>query len=420
MYNLLQYIKMKKTLVAILSLLLFNLGIYAKPVGDIKLIVAAGEYDRTDCVVSTDVLNFTSDQFVLFEEVDGKREKVACQLKRDGEKATLYWILNGNTPAGSSREFILRSAKKNKKADVMLVDVNNERIVLKANNRPILQYNSATVYPPKGVDPAYKRSGFVHPVYAPSGNVLTNIQPKDHYHHYGLWNPWTRVKYDEKMYDMWNLRDKKGTVKFNKVLDKQQGDVFASITVRQDHYIMSPSQEKQIMDEACTITAYNMGNTFLWDFESVMHPNTSLPVTLKAYRYAGFGFRATADWTKENCEMFTSEGKTRQQIDGTNARWIYLTGTCTEGRSGVLFLGDPKNHNAPQPLRIWDENANGGRGDAFVNFAPTKNEDWVLQPDQNYTLRYRMITYDGEMTKERADRLWDEFAYPPVVRVLVD
>jgi hypothetical protein len=411
---------MKTSLAIFLCLLFLTLSVYAQSINDVKLIVEAGRYDRKNCVVSTSVLNFSSEQVTLFEEVGRKKVKVDCQLQREGDKTTLYWILKGDTPAGSIRSFILKSAKKKKNENLMVVDESNGILVLKANEQPILQYNSQIIYPPKGVDSAFKRSGFVHPVYSPSGNVLTNIQPKDHYHHYGMWNPWTRVEYAGKMYDLWNLGDKRGTVKFNKVLDKQQGDVFASFKVRQDHYIMSPSGEKQIMDESCSITAYNIGDDFLWDFKSTLHPNTSLPVILKAYRYAGFSFRATADWKKENCEMFTSEGNKRQEIDGKNARWIYLTGQCPSGRSGILFLGHPENHNAPEPLRIWDENANYGRGDAFVNFAPTKNEDWALEPDQNYSLRYRMITYDGEMTQERANRLWDEFAYPPTVQILID
>ena len=411
---------MKTSLAALFFFLLFSPVIYAQSVKDLKLIVEAGKYDRKNCVVSTNVLNFSSNEVALYEEVGRKKVKVVCQLQRNGDRTTLFWILNGDTPAGSTRSFILKSARNKKNENLMEVDERDGLLVLKANKKPILQYNSKTVYPPKGIDSAYKRSGFVHPVYSPSGNILTNIQPKDHYHHYGMWSAWTRVEYAGKMYDLWNLRDKKGTVKFNKVLDKQQGDVFASFTVKQDHYIMNSFGEKQIMDESCSITAYNMGDFFLWDFKSTLHPNTPSSVILKAYRYAGFGFRATADWKKDNCEMFTSEGNKRQQIDGKNARWIYLTGQCSSGRSGILFLGHPENHNAPEPLRIWDENANYGRGDAFVNFAPTKNEDWTLEPDQNYSLRYRMITYDGEMTKERADRLWDEFAYPPTIQILID
>ena len=66
-------------------------------------------------------------------------------------------------------------------------------LTISSGNQPLLTYQFKTIYPPKGIDTNYKRSGFIHPLYAPHGQVLTTIQPKDHYHHYGIWNPWTHT-----------------------------------------------------------------------------------------------------------------------------------------------------------------------------------------------------------------------------------
>lgn len=44
-------------------------------------------------------------------------------------------------------------------------------------------------------------------------------------------------------------------------------------------------------------------------------------------------------------------------------------------------------------------------------------QEWKLMPGKHYTLRYRVFSYDGEMTRERADRLWNDFAYPPKVTI---
>jgi len=57
----------------------------------------------------------------------------------------------------------------------------------------LLQYNFGITMPPAGINEAYKRSGYIHPLYTPHGQVLTRIQPPDHYHHYGIWNPWTHI-----------------------------------------------------------------------------------------------------------------------------------------------------------------------------------------------------------------------------------
>ena len=387
----------------------------------IKIIVNSGNYDRKDCIVSVDAakLGFTGkSDFVLFEKEGYKQIPVKSQLIREKNGTTsLYWILNGNAPAGTSRQFSVLKTKPSINPDEMTVEDTHRALILKNRGKNILQYNYAVTYPPAGVDSAYKRSGYIHPAYSPTGNVLTTIQPKDHRHHYGIWNPWTHIVYDGTLYDLWNLGDKKGTVKAKNVEAIYEGRVCAGYDASLDHYIFTPQGEQLILHELWKVKAWDVSGGFLWDFESDLMPATSLPVLLQQYRYAGFGWRATEEWTRNNSEMFTSEGKNRQEIDGTTARWIYVTGQCTNGRSGFLILGCPENYNSPEPLRIWDENANGGRGDVFVNFAPTKNKDWELQPNKKYKLRYRIFMYDGEMTKELADRLWNDYAYPPQVIV---
>ena len=43
--------------------------------------------------------------------------------------------------------------------------------------------------------------------------------------------------------------------------------------------------------------------------------------------------------------------------------------------------------------------------------------DWQLEPGQTYVLRYRLFAYDGEMTSERAEQLWQDFASPPTINI---
>lgn len=402
-------------------LLCFCFSLTSLLASTIKIEVNAGDFARKDCIVAADVakMNLTKNNgVVLFEKVDGEKRPVECQLVwADGKNPVLYWVLDGDTPAGASRYFVASSTDTVDQSGSMTVKDTNEALVLSKDGKAVLQYNYTTTFPPEGVHPAYRRSGYIHPAYSPSGNVLTRIQPRDHYHHYGIWNPWTRVEYDGKMYDLWNLRDMKGTVRARGYDRTYQGDICAGYKAHLYHYIFTPEGEKAIMDETWNVKVYNLEGGFLWDFESELHPSTDLPVILRAYRYAGFGWRGPQEWTRHNSEMFTSEGNTRQQIDGTNVRWIYVTGQCDNGRSGLLFMSHPQNRKAPEPVRIWDENANGGRGDTFIGLCPTKNEDWTLEAGGRYKLCYRVLSYDGEMTKERADRLWNDFANPPVVKV---
>ena len=390
--------------------------------GSVRIQVNAGAYDRQDCVVAADVSSVQlkeGNEFVLYELKSKKKQLVASQLVVDKDRAILYFALDGETKANEVRTFLLKTKKvKSPAASLMEVEDDSNSLIIKKEGKPILAYKYTITMPPAGVDPIFQRSGYIHPAYTPSGFVLTTIQPRDHRHHYGIWNPWTKLEYDGKEYDLWNLGDKKGTVRANSIEKKFQGPMMSGFDAKLNHFIFTPSGEKKIMDELWKVKAWHVGEGFLWDFESDLMPSTNLPVLLKEYRYAGFGYRANEVWTNKNCIMMTSEGKSRQQIDGSRARWIYITGSSPAGHSGLLFLGAPDNYNTPEPLRIWDENANGGRGDAFINFAPTKNMDWNLESGKQYKLRYRLYAYDGEMTPERANELWNDFAYPPTVKII--
>jgi hypothetical protein len=91
--------------------------------------------------------------------------------------------------------------------------------------------------------------------------------------------------------------------------------------------------------------------------------------------------------------------------DGSMARWCIVEGQSEtkSGRSGILFLSHPSNRMHPEPMRVWPIDANGGRGDMFFEFTPIRYQDWKIEPYQNYTLRYRMIVFDGKMDKETAE-----------------
>ncbi|MDR1980292.1 MAG: PmoA family protein, partial [Tannerellaceae bacterium] len=270
----------------------------------ISITVRAGEYDRTDCVVSADIFKLDmgeSMDVVLYEQTGKGKKRVASQVVAEkGKTPLLYWILDGETKAGTTRTYHAGlTPRQAPGATPMDIEDTQKALILKKEGKQILQYNYTHVDPPDGVDKAYGRSGFIHPAYSPAGNILTTIQPKDHYHHYGIWNTWTHVVYDEVLYDLWNIGGKQGTVRAKAIEETCKGAVLTGYTASLDHYIFTPSEEKVIINELWKIKAWNIpAGGFLWDFESLLHPSAPLPVLLQQYRYAGFGYRATEEWTK--------------------------------------------------------------------------------------------------------------------------
>jgi hypothetical protein len=345
---------------------------------------------------------------VPFQVIPGD-ERILTWLAKPGnwEKKQTYQLIKG-TPALSS--------------PVMMTDKDGAYIIY-ADNKNLLSYVHKKVYPPSGVDTAYGRSGFIHPLWTPHGQELTRIQPKDHYHHYGIWNPWTHVLFESDTVDFWNIGGKKATVRFAKTLSQMGGNVFAEFKVLHEHVVLKKDGgEKIALNEKQTIRVYKPADNsdhYIMDFASEMSCASQSPFHIVAYRYAGFGWRATEFWNKDNSEMLTSEGNTRDNTDGTKARWCIVYGDLPgNDPGGAVMLSSPENYNHPEPLRIWDKKANGGRGDVFANFAPTKDKDWILEPGKTYVLKYRMVVFNGKFDAAKAESAWEYFAKPAKVKVV--
>ncbi|MCE7054540.1 PmoA family protein [Algoriphagus sp. AGSA1] len=282
------------------------------------------------------------------------------------------------------------------------------------DSQSVLTYQTTVEDVPQGIKKDFAKSGFIHPLKSPSGEVLTRIQPKDHYHHYGIWGPWTRATINGREVDFWNLGDGKGRVDFDHVISKKEAGGAAELNVRQNHIdLKAPESERIALAEDLRIKVKPADKgRYMVDYTSTIETKIAGGILLDDYRYGGgIGFRATEKWGKDNSSILTSEGDARKTADGTNARWIIVQGETDNalGGSGILFLSHNTNKAFPEPLRVWPEDQYKGEGNVFIEFTPIRHESWELLPNKRYTLKYRMIVFDGEMSKEEAEAYWRAF-----------
>ena len=278
----------------------------------------------------------------------------------------------------------------------------------------VLSYQMTKEPVPLGVKVSYSKSGFIHPIQSPSGQILSRIQPEDHYHHYGIWGPYARATLGGKEVDFWNLGDEKGRVDFSHIISKKQAGGAAELTVRQHHVDLKAALESQLaMEEDLRIKVKPADKgRYLVDYTSTLQTDLAGGILLDDYRYGGgIGFRATEVWGDANSTILTSEGKDRATADGSNARWILVTGQSdhSSGKSGILFMSHNTNQAHPEPLRVWPPGQYEGKGNVFIEFCPIRHTSWEIQPGKRYSLTYRMLVFDGELTVQEAENYWKSF-----------
>ncbi len=354
----------------------------------------------------------------LVEVTGGALTEVPFQVDPMNDR-TLHWLIPPAQDKGLVRTYELHQATPKKDVGSLQLDQTDKALIVRKNGKDLWQYNFATVYPPEGVDSAYARSGFVHPMWSPGGKALTRIQPEDHYHHYGLWNPWTRAVFKGETIDFWNLAEKQGTVRFANFVTRSEGPVFAGYRVLHEHLVLQnrPNPEVAMTEvQGARIFALDDSETYyLADISILLNP-AATPVTLKEYRYGSLGWRTTEKWNNQNSEVITSEGLNRKTADGSLARWCIVQGEIDDAYASVVMMSSPANYNHPEPLRIWPEDMYG-RGDMYANFAPTKNRDWHLEPGKSYVLNYRFLVSSKKISPEEAEAAWKQFGLPPKITI---
>ncbi|MCL5279687.1 MAG: PmoA family protein [Planctomycetes bacterium] len=388
--------------------------------------VEAGQYARTDTPVSVPLASVPqamAGQALSLQEVRGaSRVAVPAQVEQ-GATPRLHWILSGTLAAGQKRvyELVAGDARVDRQVKAVKGD---KTLEISIGDAKVMQYHHAISPAPKGVAkvpdaklPLYDHSAFIHPLWSPKGNVLTDINPPDHLHHMGIWMPWTHTTYEGKMVDFWNVGDGTGTVRFSKYLSTTSGSVYGGWQSEQDHVALKTSKgEQTILKEVWDVRVYNVGGPqkyWLVDFQSTQRCVAEQPLVQDEYRYGGLGYRATRQWKGPEADYLTSEGKTRKDGHGTRARWCDCYGEIDGQWEGVTFLDNPKNFRFPEPMRLWPEPTNY----LFFNFCPSQLGAWEMKPGEDHVFRYRWYVHEGKPDVAEIERIWNDYANPPQVTV---
>lgn len=261
----------------------------------------------------------------------------------------------------------------------------------------------------------YLRSGHIHPVYTPSGKVVTDGYPVDiHTHQHGVFHAWTRTTFQGHMVDFWNQhqREGKGTIEHRELINHTPGPVFGSLTSKLAYLDLSQGARTDALHEQWTVRAYNHPQGTLFEIETKQTAVGDTPIMLDKYTYGGMAIRGAAGWyaqaRSKECNALTSEGKDRTSGNNTTPNWCDLFGKVDGEVIGIAMFSHPTNPASPQPVRIHNDLP-------YFVYSPIINGEISITKDKPYTARYLIFAHDGAPNPDVLNALWNNYAHPPRV-----
>lgn len=414
LYRLKSHMKSLLRTIALLMLALFagtETSLYAGPA--VTLEVSAGKHDRQQTVISLPVPEPLQNQkqLTLVRLDDGK--EVPVQIDASGSERTLVWILSKPLPAGTSRQYRLHAAQFTKPADQVTVVDDGSHLNVKVADKPVLTYNHAIVKAPKRDESYYDKSGYIHPLYTPSGKVITDDFNPDHAHQHGIMFSWRKILFEGRENNGWDQKSKLGKVAHSQVNSFTGGPVFGEIDTSIEHIdLTKKTGPVTMLNENWKVRVYALEKQFLFDIVSVQKCATEKPVTIDKIHYGGMTIRGHADWhTNHGYDYLTSEGKNKTNGNQSRPHWVEMYGPLGDETAGVAIFSAPTNFRSPQPVRLHPTMP-------YFCFAVASLDPFDIQSGQPYVSRYRFYVHDGKPSQEVDQRLWTDLAEPPEVKVI--
>jgi hypothetical protein len=249
---------------------------------------------------------------------------------------------------------------------------------LTENGKPVFVYNHGKMLA-GGAPERYRRSGYLHPVHAPDGTVVTDDFPKDHYHHHGIFWAWPIVRVGGEQFDLWI--GKGVEQRFERWLERRAGPDSATLGVENAWY----AGERKLVRETARVTARPVRDgarvlEFHLRFEAPGAPVTLSGAPERKKGYGGFSVRLAP---REQMVIRTDAGQQSGDSDMTRHAWAEVDAVY-QGRRAVFRLeDDPGNPGAPNGwcLRLY--------GLETVNFPGLDTH--TLDPGRPLDLRYKVV-----------------------------
>lgn len=286
-------------------------------------------------------------------------------------------------------------------------DLDDKSLKLWEGDRPVLVYNHG-VMSQEGVPASYHRSGYVHPLYGPDGEVLTEDFAKDHPHHRGVFWAWPHVRIGEVESQTWVPTDKI-LVRFVRFTRREAGAGEARLAVENAWLV---GGEKAVREEVEIAARPEDASGRCLDFELAW---TALerPVVLRGAEgksYGGFTLRFNTrpkepgGISEKQVRIAVPDGVSSKDLPETRLPWADLTAPFpgAKGRSGAAIFIHPSHPDYPP---TW---LTRHYGVLCVGWPGVKGG--TLEPGKTVRCRYRVWVHRGDPEVEAIRTVYEAYA----------
>ena len=385
--------------------------------------------------------------------------------ERAGRKGALIWILDGKTPKNSNRSFKLVLEKGPVYTGPFSVEnVENKSLLVKKDGQSVLQYNYGIVLQTEGKTGSYDRGSYIHPVWTPSGKVITGDFPPEHVHLRGIFFAWTKAIFGEIETEFWGLGESEGRILADDFGPSIiEGPVFTDLAIYNKGVVAGKTYFKEIW----VVKLYALDEEGIWLFDvyvrqvptnpekpekilrlDALTAPTPLPsevqkpqepsedailMVLPKVYYGGMAFRGTSKWLRADAQdvartikrgvefkdaewlpqdvsldVLTDQGGDRKSGDRNPAQWIDYTGPLDDDWGGVVMFDHPSNPRYPTQLRVHPELP-------YFCYAFVQNQPYTISSNEPLNMVYRFLIHNGHPKQEINERFARDFAEPPKV-----
>lgn len=270
-------------------------------------------------------------------------------------------------------------------------DATPDSLELLESGRPVFVYNHGMILR-EDVEEKFRRSSYLHPVYAPDGTVLTDDFPKDHRHHRGICWSWPDVRFLGQTYDVWAVEGMHQ--RFVSWKERETSPEAAVLSVENGWFV----GDRKAVVELVTITVHpTEGNKRAFDidlsFEAVDEPVEIAGREKKGY--GGFGVRFAP---RTDTVIRTEAGVEAEDSDMVQHPWAELEAKFAPEGSSAGSSGERR-----AGMRIEDAPMNPGErpvgwclrhyGYLAANYPGLTTV--TLKPGQPLKLRYRVTVFSA-------------------------